>query len=234
MSELENLPEKVVSLIPYFFYDLFGRIFPGLFLLCGSVLAVRCTNQIQEFFEQAKNALTVEWIVACMVLAAGCFVLGFLISTLSRALWRFRVPTSLAALRDQFGSDATTESAIEIAFEAHFHFKLGHETSNKTYLVNCSRLCQLAVTSRHPSLDSVSVRVDAEDLLSRSLFVASVLLLVLNASLCHWIACVAYAVLAGISLSSFFHYRKKQIRERFQMFLVLWQPRPASDSTTHP
>lgn len=232
MSELESLPQKVVSVVPYFFYDLFGRILPGLFLLCGVFLAWRHSSRVQWFLEQAQRARAAEWVVGGVILVAGSFLSGFLLSTVSRALWKLRIPISLATLRDHFGSPAAAESSIETAFRAHFGFGLDHRTEEKTYLVFCSRLCQLAVASRHPALDSASVRVDAEELLGRSLCAASFILLLLTAALRQWIA-FAYTVIAVLSLLSSRHYRAKGIRERFQMFLVLFRTEGSSKDIGH-
>ena len=145
MSELESLPEKVASSIPYFFYDLFGRIFPGLFLLCGLFIASRHTNLFEEFLGRAEKARTAEWVIGSVILTAACFVTGFLLSMVSRGLWLFRIPVSLADLRDQFGSSTTAESPLEVAFKANFGFSLDHKSQTRAYLAYCSRLCQLAV-----------------------------------------------------------------------------------------
>ena len=145
MSELESLPEKVASSIPYFFYDLFGRIFPVLFLLCGLFIASRHTNLFQEFLGRAEKARTAEWVIGSVILTAACFVTGFLLSMVSRGLWLFRIPVSLADLRDQFGSSTTAESPLEVAFKANFGFSLDHKSQTRAYLAYCSRLCQLAV-----------------------------------------------------------------------------------------
>ncbi len=224
MSELENLPEKVVSLIPYFYYDLFSRILPGFFLTFGLFLAFHDKKQVKDLIEGAKGARTAEWVVGCAVLVAACFLVGFLLGQLGRLLWlRFKIPVSLADLRDQFGSTATAESSLEVAFRTHFGFGLNHNTEKKTYLVYCSRLCELAVASRHPALDAVSVRIASEELLSRSLLFAGVILLSVSGIRQQWWACGAYIVIASLALRSFIHYREEGIRERFQMFLILWR-----------
>lgn len=63
MSELENLPEKVVGVIPYFFYDLFGRILPGLFLTCGLFLALHHNEHVKNIIKHAQGAGAAEWVV---------------------------------------------------------------------------------------------------------------------------------------------------------------------------
>jgi hypothetical protein len=233
MSELESLPEKVVSVVPYFFYDLFGRILPGLFFLCGVFLAWRHGSRVQWFLEQAQRARAAEWVVGGVILVAGCFLSGFLLSTVSQVLWVPRIPVSLATLRDHFGSPATEESSIETAFRAHFGFRLDHSSKEKTYLVYCSRLCQLAVASLHPALDSQSRRVESEELLSRSLCAASIILLLVSAARGQWTACIAYVVIALLSFLSYRHYRAKGFREKFQMFLVLFRTEGSSKDAGH-
>jgi hypothetical protein len=77
------------------------------------------------------------------------------------------------------------------------------------------------------------MRVDSEELLSRSLCAASVILLLVSAVLGQWIACFAYAVMALLSFLSDRYYRAKVIREKFQIFLVLFRTEASSKDIGH-
>jgi hypothetical protein len=227
MPELESVPEKVASVVPYFFYDLYGRIFPGAFLISGLVFAWSSNKLVKDCATHAAGARAAEWVVGSVLGIAACFVAGFLLSEITRhTLWRFKVPLSLGELREHFGSPPDSECSVESAFRECFGFALDHQSKKQTYLLYCGRLCQLAVATRQYALDAVNVRVDAEDLLSRSLCVASAILLVISLVRCQWIVGIVYLTLTVITFASFQHYRDKGLRERFQMFLVLWQTDP--------
>jgi hypothetical protein len=100
---------------------------------------------------------------------------------------------------------------------------LDHKSNEGAYLVYCGRLCEFVVICRNGALDSVNVRVAGEELLSRSLVVASCLLCVLSARLREWGILSAFFVVGVVALRCFRHYRAKSTREKFQMFLALYR-----------
>ena len=222
MSELESLPEKVAGGIPYFFYDLFGRIVPGLFLIFGLCFVYRSKPCVKDLLSGAQTARIAEWVVGATIVLVLSFVLGFLLSDLSRFfLWRFSHPVTLAKLRDLFGSASSDESSIEVAFKSYFGFGLDFKSTQDTYLIYCGRLCEFVIVYRNSALDSVNVRVAAEELLSRSLVVASAPLSILALFDHEWWIFGAYFGIAIVSFHSYLHYQRKAIREKFQMFLAL-------------
>jgi hypothetical protein len=226
---MSELPEKIVSIIPYFFYDLFGRIIPGLYLFCGLVLEFRASDQLHGFLLQVHDARITEWILGSWLILVASFVAGILLSVFSRRLWHSVPFVTLEELRGHFGSGADTESALEKAFFQYFGFSLNQKDFKKKYIVYCSRICHHAVASRHSILDTVMVRIEAEELLSRSLTIANIALFIvsvcrllfLNLWRSEWIPAAAFLILAVVSFESFRHYHPKAVRERFQMFLVL-------------
>ena len=224
MAEPIELPQKAGGVVPYFFYDLYGRILPGLFLLCGfiAVWSHRNVELASRVAEAIKGASALGWGVALLGVVAVSFLVGFLLSEVTRiTLWRFKkVPSTLGKWREHFGEESGERSSIGAAFEAYFGFRLDLESKNEKYLIYCARLCEFAVAIESPPLDAVATRVAAEELLSGSLFWASVFLAVANAWALSWLLLV-YLVLAGLSYGSYDHYREKGIREKFQMFLAV-------------
>lgn len=221
VAEPDSIPERVTAGIPYFFYDLFGRIVPGVFLTCGTGFACRRGPLIQSILMWAKGASTGEWIFGAGVFVVGSFVAGFLLSELSRLFWLLKIPVSLTYLRNLFGSADGEESVLESSFKSHFGFGLDGDSTERTYLIYCARLCEFVVICRNSALDAVNVRVAGEELLSRSVFWGSVLLFGVCVWLREWRSVVAYFFIGLLSLLSFLHYRKKGIREKFQMFHAL-------------
>ena len=243
MGETTNAPQKVAGLIPYFFYDLYGRILPGLFLLCGLLAEFWNALPTQTLIEGIHNASASEWLVGSAITVAACFIVGLLLSEITRlTLWRLKVPVSLSGLREHFGCGKDEVSAIERAFESRFRFRLDRPEKEGTYLIYCGRLCEFVVISQSPAMDAVAVRVAAEELLSRSLLAASAILFLCTLvpllcshipflcrlipflrsfrPFCLW-ATIGYLFVGCLSFLSYRHYNRKAILEKFQSFLAL-------------
>ena len=230
MGETTDAPQKVAGLIPYFFYDLYGRILPGLFLLCGLLAEFWNVLPAQTLKKGIHNVSASEWIVGVAVTLAACFVAGLLLSEITRlTVWKLqRVPVSISELREHFGSGKDEVSVIERAFESHFDFRLDRPGKGGRYLIYCGRLCEFVVINQSPAMDAVAVRVAAEELLSRSLLAASVILFLCSLipllcsfpPFCLWVT-IGYLLIAVLSFSSYRHYNRKAILEKFQSFLAL-------------
>jgi hypothetical protein len=222
-----SIPEKIVSGIPYFFYDLFGRIVPGVYLLGGTVFALRYHDSVRNLFHTAGDAHTAVWVAGYMLLVLASFAAGLLLGTCSRLflhLPHIAPTTTLADLRDAFGCERTTVSPLEGAFMERFGFQLSNGgAKERNYLIYCSRLCHLAVAKGNSTLDGVIARVDSEEVFSRSFSVASLILLTLSWRWHepHREMLWAYAALSIVSFFSYWHYNRKAMRERFQAFFVL-------------
>lgn len=224
MGETTDTPHKVAGLIPYFFYDLYGRILPGLYLLSGLLLAFWCKPAALGLKSGVRDASASEWIIGSAIALAACFIVGLLLTEVTRiTLWKLRVPVSIEDLRAHFGSAPEVPSTIESAFQSRFGFPLSPPSKSGTYLIGCGRLCEFVVISQSPAMDAVAVRVAAEELLSRSLFVASLILLPFSFRPFNWWALIVYSFVAVLSYGSYKHYRRKSILEKFQMFLALTQ-----------
>lgn len=224
MPEPIELPHKAGGVVPYFFYDLYGRILPGLFLVCGLFATWAASHKARAHglacaIQEARAA---EWTAGAAVILGGSFVIGFLLSEATRlTLWRRRHPVSLERLREYFGAPAGKNSPLEEAFESYFRFRLDHPTEHKAYLIYCARLCEFVVANRSAVLDSVAVRVAAEEVLSRNILVSAVILVVASACNAAWVAALVYLVVAALSYASWEHYQRKGILEKFQSFFAL-------------
>jgi hypothetical protein len=222
MGEVEGLPQKVGGVVPYFFYDLYGRILPGLFLWCGLIAAWWQTPVVQRFVCAVRGLSATGWAFGSLMALAACFLAGFLLSDLTRiTLWKLVRPISIKQVRGYFGTPADQKSALETAFESYFGFPMTRAIEEDQDLIWAARLCEFVIVSQNPAMDSVLTRVAAEELLSRSLMVASSILAPISA--CHGtlVASVAYVVIGYLSFSSYKHYRQKGFRERFQTFYAL-------------
>jgi hypothetical protein len=189
-TELGLVTGRLAGSVPYFFYDILGRVFPGLFLLGGLVLTFKGSQFLQQSFGQVR---LLELLLGGTAFAALCFLAGFTLDAVGRWIFHFMRPRYvLSALRHQYGSPADQESQLETAFKTYFGFSLGYTSEDPEYLATCGRLCRLVVAASDSALDSQLARVDAEECLSRALAVASATLMILNPFLRHWISSIVY------------------------------------------
>jgi len=55
MTDPELLSQRLAGSVPYFFYDLFGRIFPGLFFLAGLAFTLVPADRIHYYLAMAER-----------------------------------------------------------------------------------------------------------------------------------------------------------------------------------
>jgi hypothetical protein len=217
--DAKDLPTKVPDVgIPHFFFDMIGRIVPGLFLiwcLLDAGFSVTLADKFDKYLTYFPATGPATALVAYVFAA---YVLGFLLSSMSYlmvdsiflAVWPLK--TEWTESIRQFLSELGWKDPANCARE--INRKVIEAKEIATYFIRT-----------HPDAADISLstsRWDAEALASRSLFLVS-LAAGIYAAFRHrgWASCV-YGLIAVSALLSFAHYsRGRAIRSRFQMVRVL-------------
>jgi len=236
MSESENEP-KVLANIPFLFYDVIGRTFPGGFLLLGSVLSLWYVLPIWDSFvcflavarvsELSTGAATVVIGTSLLVFAIistflGFFVLSPLSNLLVEKLWSRCAPLTLEGMGEFLGTDNLPFLLTQ------FKIQFGSEPSDES-LNRSSFLCAYFIWKVNPSLGVMQGRYDADLLAAQSTVLASLILFVgtlierfrlgPDQFLTLWLAVLGTTVVG--SFLAFEYQRKKRVYGRFGMFLAL-------------
>jgi hypothetical protein len=236
MPESENEP-RVLANIPFLFYDVIGRTFPGGFFLLGSVLSLWRLRPIRDAFaclltgarvsELSAGAATVVIGTSLLVFAIistflGFFVLSPLSNLLVEKLWNLCRPLTLKGMSEFLGTD-------NLKFlQTQFKIQFGSEPSDES-LNRSSFLCAYFIWKVNPGLGVMEGRYDADLLAAQSTVLASLVLFVgtliercrlgPDPFLKLWLV-VLGAILVG-SFLAFEYHRKKRVYGRFGMFLAL-------------
>jgi hypothetical protein len=191
--------------------------------LAGLAFTLIPADHIHEYLAKTGTA---EAILGGTAFVSACFVTGFLLGGVARWIFHYWRPRNkLSTLREQYGSTSDQASELEGAFRAYFGFELSYQSTDPEYIASCGRLCRLAVSANDPALDAQLARVDAEECLSQALMAGSAILALLSIYFHRFVLSGLYCAVFVTSLSSFFYYRRKVLRERLQAFLVLSRDR---------
>jgi hypothetical protein len=218
--------------IPFFFYDVIGRILPGAILLLGTILYFRSdflTAWPEIIHTTFPPNSTAGYAAAIVLLFFGIsHFLGLLLGSLSHAIvgksWDSFAPLTLTEVIKQLAFVDTVE--LGKRFETLFGQKLPEDSEN---LNRASFLCSFYVWGTDANLGILTARDDAEALSSRCLVLVSIVLFIMPIFKClirpaHaaptpiWFLC-----LAVISLGNGLYYtylRKKRLVGRFALFMV--------------
>jgi hypothetical protein len=225
--------------IPFFFYDVIGRMMPGAYLIFGTVLCLLpFFNRCQFFsFVQASRALDVSGGLAAVVIGTGLLFfgfassfLGFVLAAISHTvveqfLWRW-APLDHSGLIEFLG--IKNEDPLWERFRNQF----GAEPTEK--LNRSSFLCSYYTWRTSTTLGEMQGRHDSDLLAAQSFVLISLALTVAVLLEIQWIGASTYlgvwlGTLAVILLGSalaFNYHRKKRVYDRFGLFLALTDPLP--------
>lgn len=233
MSESES-PSRTEVGIPYFFYDVIGRILPGGFLVFGVILSWKGLKFFNDIWNEVKQFHSIETGAATLVLGVGVLLFvnvsslaGSMLASLAHEsvgkFWERRRPLNLAGLNTFLG--AAVLPLLQEQFKSQFHSDL---TDNQGNLKGASNLCTYHLLKVAPKLGVISARHDAESLGAQSmvfsiviLIAISVLKLCLNPSdtfLKYWLAILAVGLIGyGYTFS---YHRRKKLYGRFALYMV--------------
>ncbi len=226
----EELETKQISgSIPFFFYDLIGRIVPGAVLILGVLLYFEndllhnWLMTIQCIFPKDSTA---GYALAIVLLFFGvAHLLGVLLGSMSYMVvaspWEKFAPFDSARLKDYLGMADTRE--LHARFKKLFGYALDEAHLNKA-----SFQCSYYVWRTNPNLGLMTARADAELLSAQNLvFVNLILFLMSSFRLSRhlgWNGDLPWAVCLGLAFfgtcPSFNYMRKKKVFGRFGMFLA--------------
>jgi hypothetical protein len=235
MPESEQ-QSTVVANIPFLFYDVIGRMFPGGFLIIGAFLSSLRFLPLYCFDPYLKTAKVSETSVGFATLALGLAVLifavtssflGFILAALSNVLvekmiWRHRSPFNLVGLSKFLG-------IANIGFlKTQFALQFGSEPTDGS-LNESSFLCAYYGWKINPNLGTMQGRWDSDLLAAQSFVLVSAALVVMavvegfivgfDLFLIVWLI-VLTIILCGSCLA-FNYHRKKRVYGRFGLFLAL-------------
>jgi hypothetical protein len=233
MPESDKEPH-VIGNIPFLFYDVIGRMFPGGFLLLGSILSfwplLPSGDTIACFLKDAKIAdvtaglATLVVGIALLVFAVVSSFLGFIVAPLSNVvvekLWRKCSPYTFENMSKFLGND-------NLGFiKAQFQIQFGSEPWEGS-LNESSFFCAYYIWRVSPSLGAMQGRQDA-DLLAAQSFTLIALVLALAtlvvgnwSDLGVWLRFAFFLTILAGSFLAFAYHRKKRVYGRFAMFLAL-------------
>jgi len=213
---------QVGGLIPNVWFDIFGRIIPGVFLILGEFDATWDTPFIVWLKCYLKGS-AIGPAIGLLLLVVAAHIVGSALGHLSFWIvdcgivrhWRVKIGDVNSRVREiirkQYGDDWD-----------------GSLRNDHEVVLKARDFCSYYIWNRSPSLAVLFGRWDAEALCSRSIFVVSVILLTTYCYLhgWRWIMFILIA-LAAVSLPSFAYHQRRAIRSRFDMLLIL---APADES----
>jgi hypothetical protein len=244
MSDPGQESNNVVGNIPFFFYDVIGRMFPGGFLIIGAIvsclhlLPLYCFDPYLKSLKASETSVGFASLViglAVLILAAISTFLGFILAALSNLLvekmiWRKCSPFNLKGLSEFLGIENLD------TLKKQFLTQFGSEPKNGS-LNESSFLCAYYGWKMNPGLGSMQGRWDSDLLAAQSFVLVSVILILMtlieggivgfDLFICLWLAALAF-ICCGSCLA-FNYHRKKRVYGRFGLYLAL--SNPALDKT---
>lgn len=233
MSESES-PSPTGVGIPYFFYDIIGRILPGAFLIVGAIITFREHQLISWILDLAQNGIHIET-------GAATLILGLILTLfVGAAALTGSILASLAHVIDgwlwKLGHKITFENLLLFlnagdvpSFREHFERHFGKiKPTDEAQFKGASILCSYYILGTSENLGVLAARHDAEALSSQSMVLASLILLIATLMrLCrsheplflYWWLGVLTSVFIGASLT-FNYHRKKKIYSRFGLYFA--------------
>jgi hypothetical protein len=235
MPEPEQQTTGIAN-IPFLFYDVIGRMFPGGFLILGTILSAHrflplyyfdCILKQTKASEVSLGVATLVTGLAVVLFAATSTFFGFVLAALSNGLvekqiWRRFAPLTLVGLKDFLGVDN-----IEF-LKSQFQIQFGSEPQDGS-LNESSFLCAYYGWKISPTLGAMQGRWDSDLLAAQSFVLVSLMLILLVVAellilgcdffLIVWLAVLGF-ILCGSCLA-FSYHRKKRVYGRFGLFLAL-------------
>lgn len=233
--------------IPFFFYDVIGRMMPGAYLILGAVLCwlpFIHWRRLVSFLNETR-ALGMSGGLATVVISTGVLFfalvslfIGFLLAALShtvveRWLW-YRSRLNRSGLAEFLGIDNVD------SLNARFMSRFGSMPTERS-LNRSSFLCAYYIWRTDTTLGEMQGRFDSDLLASQSFVLVSGALTV--AVLIESFACgfgiyfrTLFAILSAILLASclaFNYHRKKRVYGRFGLFLAITDPLQAQREPHH-
>jgi len=226
---------KVAADIPFLFYDVIGRMFPGGFLIVGGVISWWHFMPIYCFQPSLTGPKGADVSVGLATLAVGvtilvfglstCFI-GFILAAISylsvERLWRKCRPYTLQGLSEFLGIENT--DTVKTRFRAQFGSEPKEGALNES-----SFLCAYFGWKIDPTLGAMQGRWDSDLLAAQSFVLVSVMLIAMTlieaVIVCFdifiygWLIFLSF-VLFG-SWLNFKYHRKKRVYGRFGLFLAL-------------
>ncbi len=220
--------------IPFLFYDVIGRMFPGGFLIMGAFLS---SLRFLPFYCLDSFGLS------ALIFAAISSFLGFILGALSNLLvekmiWGHYWPFNLDRLSKFLGIE-------NIAFlKTQFQLQFGSEPKDGS-LNESSFLCAYYGWKINPNLGTMQGRWDSDLLAAQSFVLVSVVLIAMavmegfivdfDLFLIVWL--IVLAIIFCGSCLAFNYHRKKRVYGRFGLFLALSSHahdtiKPSSATTT--
>lgn len=232
----ESERQTVVANIPFLFYDVIGRMFPGGFLIIGGFLSSLHFLPFYCFDSWLKTSKVSEISVGFATLVIGLSVLifavsssflGFVLGALSNILvekmiWRRCSPFDLKGLGKFLGID-------NLGFvKTQFQLQFGSEPQDGS-LNESSFLCAYYGWKVNTNVGAMQARWDSDLLAAQSFVLVSVILIAMaviegvvagfDLFLIVWLI-VLTIILSGSCLA-FNYHRKKRVYGRFGLFLAL-------------
>jgi hypothetical protein len=235
MAETGDKESKVVGNIPFFFYDVVGRMLPGGFFILGMfLLSIRFLprDDVGSFWKAIKGSeaslafVTVIFGSAVLLFALVSSFLGFVFAALSyvlvERLWALRRPLNFDGLAEFIGIEET--EPLKQQFKTRFGSALKGGSLNRA-----SFLCAYYIWRMDPNLGAMQGRFDSDNLAAQTSVLVSFVLLgmsILEGScfgfdLFIWVWTILLAVILGGSALAFNYHRKKRVYGRFEMFVAL-------------
>lgn len=227
---------KLIANIPFLFYDVIGRTFPGGFLLIGLFLTFHRLLPLYCFDLDLKGIKNSESSVGFAALVMGLAVLmfafvstflGFVIAALSNLLiekliWSHCSPFNLKGLSEFLGLE---NIAI---LKTQFLNQFGSEPKDDS-LNQSSFLCAYYSWKINPNLGAMQGRWDSDLLAAQSFVLVSAILILASITvgciLGFDLPLIAWLIALGITLwgscHAFNYHRKKRVYGRFGLFLTL-------------
>lgn len=224
---------KAGGLIPFFFYDVIGRILPGAFLIVCVLIALRGGRSLYSWPSLLQSVFPKDSsggysaVVVLLFFGTAAF-LGLMLGSLSHVVegpWqRWISPLNLCGLSKYTG--ASDLEKLKLRFRTQFGSELTDENLN-----DVSFLALYHVWNADPNLGAMSSRIDSEHLAARSCILVS-LVSTLYAWLglaircfrsdtpADWVWAVSILFILIGSGITFDYSRKRRLYGRFQLFLV--------------
>jgi hypothetical protein len=184
--------------------------------------------------------------ISLLVFISSAYLVGFVFGALSyfvERIWGHTSPKNLHELLMSFGTSEGQEDQLREAFKDQFQFELDEADSKQgnggnskvvssQRLTESSALCSYYVWANAPNLGTMTSRWDAETLASRSVFAASLILILLRLiqmatsyvrqSEVGSLASLIIFLSVGIAACVQYQFeRRKQIQGRFSLFQAL-------------
>lgn len=240
---------RIGGVIPWFFFDVIGRIVPGAYLIAMVTWGTHDLFELKTLINKpGKDVL--DFATSFLLLLIASYFLGFLLGPISWGLEKlfWRSPWSIAKVCKWYGLSEETVAPVEQCIETHLRFSIAEKKQDpktedpktedsktrdlKTEdqrIRSASRLCQFFVYDASYQLGLLSTRWDAEALAARNTMAASLVALILSPILTPHLYHPVFRgiyfafVSVGIYFLSAFVYdyhREKQLMGKFDLFLA--------------